>query len=38
MKTKYLQYLSVLSILIMVFPVGALAGDKAHSVEIPYYV
>jgi hypothetical protein len=38
MKTKYLQYLSVLSILIMVFPVGALAGDKAHSVEIPYVV
>ena len=38
MKTKYLQYLAVLSTLALLFPLGALARDKAHSVEIPYAV
>src|SRR5260370_21800691 len=38
MKSKYLQYLAVLSTLVLLFPVGALARDKAHSVEIPYAV
>jgi hypothetical protein len=38
MKTKYLQYLAVLSTLVLLFPVGALARDRAHSVEIPYAV
>jgi hypothetical protein len=38
MKTKCLQYLAVLSTLVLLFPVGALARDKAHSVEIPYAV
>jgi len=38
MKTKYLQYLAVLSTLILLLPVGALARDKSHSVEIPYAV
>ena len=38
MKTKYSQYLAVLSTLVLLFPVGALARDKAHSVEIPYAV
>lgn len=38
MKTKYLQYVTVLSTLVLLFPVGALARDKAHSVEIPYAV
>jgi hypothetical protein len=38
MKTKYLQYLAVLSTLVLLFPVGAFARDKAHSVEIPYAV
>jgi hypothetical protein len=38
MKTKYLQYLAVLSTLALLFPLGALARDKAHSVEIPYPV
>jgi hypothetical protein len=38
MKTKCLQYLAVLSTLVLLFPVGALARDKAHSVEIPYVV
>jgi hypothetical protein len=38
MKTKYLQYLSVLSTLVLLFPAGALARDRAHSVEIPYVV
>jgi hypothetical protein len=38
MKTKYLQHLAFLSSLVLLFPVGALARDKAHSVEIPYAV
>jgi len=38
MKTKNLQYLAVLSALVLLFPLGALARDKAHSVEIPYVV
>jgi len=38
MKSKYLQYLAVLSTLILLLPVGALARDKSHSVEIPYAV
>jgi hypothetical protein len=38
MKSKYLQFLAVLSTLVLLFPVGALARDKAHSVEIPYAV
>src|SRR5260370_9757021 len=38
MKSKYLQYLAVLSTLVLVLPVGAWARDKAHSVEIPYAV
>jgi hypothetical protein len=38
MKTKCLQHLAVLSTLVLLFPVGALARDKAHSVEIPYAV
>jgi hypothetical protein len=38
MRTKYLQYLAVLPTLVLLFPVGALARDRAHSVEIPYAV
>ena len=38
MKAKYLLHLAVLSILVLLFPLGALARDKAHSVEIPYTV
>jgi hypothetical protein len=38
MKMKYLQNLAVLSTLVLLFTVGALARDKAHSVEIPYVV
>lgn len=34
MKTKYLQYLGVLSTLALLFPVGALARNNAHSVQI----
>jgi hypothetical protein len=34
-KTKYLQYLAVLSTLVLLFPLGALAREKAHSVRIP---
>jgi hypothetical protein len=34
MKTKYLQYLSILSTLALLFPLGALARDSKHSVEI----
>ncbi len=34
MKAKYLLHLAVLSILVLLFPLGALARDKAHSVEI----
>ena len=33
MKTKYLQYLAVLSALALLFPVGALARNNAHSVQ-----
>ncbi len=33
-KTKYLQYLAVLSTLALLFPVGALARNNAHSVQI----
>jgi len=33
-KTKYLQYLAVLSILALLFPLGALARNNAHSVQI----
>src|SRR5580658_3376240 len=33
-KTKYLQHLAVLSTLALVFPLGALARDNAHSVDI----
>ena len=38
MKAKYLQYLAVLSTLVLLFPLAALARDKAHSIEIPYAV
>jgi hypothetical protein len=38
MKTKYLRYLAVLSTLVLSFPLGAWARNKAHSVEIPYIV
>ena len=38
MKAKYLLHLAVLSILVLLFPLGALVRDKAHSVEIPYAV
>ena len=38
MKTKYLQYLAVLSTLVLLSPLGAWARNKAHSVEIPYVV
>jgi hypothetical protein len=34
MKTKYLQYLAVLSTLALLFPPGALARNNAHSVQI----
>jgi hypothetical protein len=33
-KTKYLQHLSVLSTLALLFPIGALAGNNAHSIQI----
>jgi hypothetical protein len=33
-KTKYLQYLTVLSTLALLFPLGALARNNAHSVQI----
>ena len=33
-KTKYSQYLAVLSILALLFPLGALARNNAHSVQI----
>jgi hypothetical protein len=35
MKTKYLQHLAILTTSALLFPVGALARDSAHSVEIP---
>jgi hypothetical protein len=38
MKTKYLQCLAGLSTLVLLFPLGAWARNKAHSVEIPYIV
>jgi len=38
MKTKYLQYLAVLSTLVLLSPLGAWARNKARSVEIPYVV
>ena len=34
MKTKYLQYLAVLSTLALLFPVAALARNNSHSVQI----
>jgi hypothetical protein len=34
MKTKYLQSMVVLSTLTMLFPLGALARDNKHSVDI----
>jgi hypothetical protein len=34
LKTKYMQYLVVLSTLALLFPLGALARDNAHSVQI----
>jgi hypothetical protein len=33
-KTKYLQYLAVLSTLALLFPVGALARNNAHSIQV----
>ncbi len=34
MKTKYFQHLAILSTLALLFPLGALARDNAHSVDI----
>jgi hypothetical protein len=34
MKTKYLQHLAILSTSALLFPLGALARDYAHSVDI----
>lgn len=34
LKTKHLQYLAILSTLALLFPLGALARDNAHSVDI----
>jgi len=34
MKTKYLQHLAILSTSALLFPLGALARDSAHTVEI----
>ena len=34
MKTKYLQYLAILSTLVLLSPLGALARDNSHSVDI----
>jgi hypothetical protein len=34
LKTKYLQHLAILSTLALVFPLGALARDNSHSVDI----
>ena len=34
MKTKYLQYLAILSTLALLSPLGALARDNSHSVDI----
>ena len=33
-KTKYFQYLAVLPTLALLFPVGALARNNAHSIQI----
>jgi hypothetical protein len=33
-KTKYLQYLAILLALALLFPLGALARNNAHSVQI----
>ena len=34
MKTKYFQHLAILSTFALLFPLGALARDNAHSVDI----
>ena len=34
MKTKYFQYLAILSTLALLSPLGALARDNSHSVDI----
>ena len=34
LKTKYFQHLAILSTLALLFPLGALARDNAHSVDI----
>jgi hypothetical protein len=34
MKTKYLQSIAILSTLTLLFPLGALARDNKHSVDI----
>lgn len=34
MKTKYLQHLAILTTSALLFPVGALARDSAHKIEI----
>jgi hypothetical protein len=34
LKTKYLQYLAILSTLVLLSPLGALARDNSHSVDI----
>jgi hypothetical protein len=34
MKTKYLQHLAILSTSALLFPLGALARDSGHSVDI----
>ena len=34
MKTKYLQYLAILSTLALLSPLGAFARDNSHSVDI----
>jgi hypothetical protein len=34
MKTKYLQSIAILSTLALLFPLGALARDNKHSVDI----
>jgi hypothetical protein len=35
MKKRYLPYLTVLSTVALLFPLGVLARDKTHSVDIP---
>jgi hypothetical protein len=34
LKAKYMQYMAILSTLALLFPLGALARDNAHSIEI----